>query len=357
MQRILLLVTDLEIGGTPTIVRELAIRLSRGGKAHVHVACLAPAGPVARQIRDAGVKVTALGSRAAYDVRILPRLSRLVREEKFDVILSFLIHANATAALLAPFHGEIRWMQSIQTTQPEPRWHWALQRLIHPAADAIVVPTESVAEVAQRWCAIPPGKIVVIPNAVDPVDFADAHPPACIFERRPVPIGFIGRLDPVKRIGDLLEAVQRLDELVHLHIFGEGAARPAIEMCISALRVEEDVTLHGAIRRPQEALQQVGILVLPSDAEGFGLVLIEAMAAGVNVVATDVAGIRDVVRDGQTGLLVAPRDPAALAEAIRRMVSDAFLRQRLAACGLAEVRARFTWEIVVRKYEGLLGVA
>jgi glycosyltransferase involved in cell wall biosynthesis len=96
------------------------------------------------------------------------------------------------------------------------------------------------------------------------------------------------------------------------------------------------------------------VLVLPSLAEGFGLVLIEAMAAGVPVVATDVPGIRDVVSDGVNGLLVPPKSPQALAGAIGRVLSDRALRQMLVGNGSRIVRERFTWQQVLPMYRSLL---
>src|SRR5690349_3370956 len=99
MRRILLLITDLEIGGTPTVVRELAVRLHAPPGVHVEVACLAKWGPVADQPREAGIEVTALGAKGAWDLRILPRFVRLVREHRIDTVFSFLMHANVVAAI------------------------------------------------------------------------------------------------------------------------------------------------------------------------------------------------------------------------------------------------------------------
>ena len=358
MPKILLLVTDLEIGGTPTVVRELAVRLRRvmpvGSSNHVHVACLASSGPVARQIQAAGVPVTPLNARGPRDVGVFARFNGLLSEHGFDTVLSFLIHANVVAAASSLFHPRVRYFQSIQTTQPWPRWHWRMQRLVHRAAERIVVPSESVAQAAVEWSSVPRPKITVIPNAVDLSEFANVDPPAG--DARPFPIGFIGRLDPVKRIPDLLEAVYRVGERVHLHLFGEGPERAEIQERIAALAISHLVTMHGSVSRPQEALEQVGLLVLPSEAEGFGLVLIEAMAAGVPVIGTDVLGIRDVVRDGENGLMVPAGDSGRLAAAIERIVRDSPLRARLVDGGTRDVRARFTWDAVIGQYRELLRV-
>jgi glycosyltransferase involved in cell wall biosynthesis len=98
----------------------------------------------------------------------------------------------------------------------------------------------------------------------------------------------------------------------------------------------------------------MGILVLPSLAEGFGLVLIEAMAAGVAVVATEVPGIRDVIQHNQTGLLVPPSDPPSLAAAIAQLVEDRPLRGRLIAAARTNVRQHLTWSAVLPQYLQLL---
>src|SRR6059058_476177 len=154
--------------------------------------------------------------------------------------------------------------------------------------------------------------MVVIPNGIEPNELRWLERPVGGDEFQ---LGFLGRLDPIKRVPDLVEALRDVQR-AHLHIFGEGPERAEIERTVIRLGLTQRVTLHGAVQRPQGALSKMSLLVLPSAAEGFGLVLIEAMAAGIPVVATDVPGIRDVVRDGITGVLAPPGQPQKLAEAI-----------------------------------------
>lgn len=378
---ILLLVTDLQIGGTPTVVRELAMRLNDPPAVRVDVACLAGHGPVADQLEAAGIRVFTLNARGAKDVSIFPALGKLIAAHQYDTVFSFLLHANAAAAIVSPFHRGVRFLQSIQTTQPHPRWHWFVQSIAHHAAERIVVPSPSVAEAARDWAHVPREKIVIIPNAIEmpsrdtgfqPVPTTHSHKPSLQpapsgieslqhglktrVTGEPFAIGFIGRLDPIKRIPDLLQAVTLLRNRVRLEIFGEGAERRHIEDLIRELKLTDRVTLHGVIADSNQALQKIDILVLPSAAEGFGLVLIEAMAAGVPVVATNVPGIRDVVRDGVTGLLVRPFAPAELSRAIDRLLNDISLRNRLLAQARDEVTRRFSWDIVLPQYRALLGL-
>jgi glycosyltransferase involved in cell wall biosynthesis len=359
VRRILLLITDLEIGGTPTVVRELAVRLQRAG-AHVEVVGLSGPGPLRDQLWERRVKCTALGARGVWDLRIAWRLSRLMRQERIDTVLSFLVHANALAAMMRVVHPRVRYLQSIQTTQPWPRWHWGVQRLVAAAAERVVVPSPSVAAVARRWAGVANAKLAVVPNAIEMEEFnggtggSPVRPNHGRAAHATPDIGFIGRLDPVKGIPDLLAAMALLPTEVRLQIYGEGSERRRIQSEVARLGLSDRVVLHGAIIRPQEALAAIDLLVLPSEAEGFGLVLIEAMAAGVPVVATDVPGIRDVVRNGQTGLLVPVRSPAALAAAIARMLHDSELRGHLVANARLDVQQRFTWQEVLPKYLSLL---
>jgi 2-deoxystreptamine N-acetyl-D-glucosaminyltransferase/2-deoxystreptamine glucosyltransferase len=207
---------------------------------------------------------------------------------------------------------------------------------------------------------VPRQKIVVIPNAVNVQTFRGTGVPpvknhgrdghATVFN-----VGFVGRLDPVKRVGDLIAAIASLPPTIHLAIYGDGAMRPQIEHAITLTPgLDGRVVLHGMIANPREAYEKIDVLVLPSVAEGFGLVLIEAMAAGVPVIGTNVDGIRDVIEHEQTGLLVPPRDPRALAAAITLLREDAALRERLVQTARTEVQRRFAWPAVLRSYRELL---
>jgi glycosyltransferase involved in cell wall biosynthesis len=355
-RRILLLITDLEIGGTPSVVRELAVRLHDPPGVVVDVACLSAWGPTADQIQERGIRVIPLNARGTSDIGVLFRLSASLYEGRYDTVFSFLIHANTVAAAMKLVHRDVRFIQSIQTTQPEPRWHWFMQRLVQGAAEKIVVPSKSAKEVAMLWADIPPEKIVVISNAIDP----DQFPRSVLAMRqpKPFPIGFIGRLDPIKQVPLLIQEFSLLSRKrdVILHIFGDGNDRHCVMTEIARFGLEKKVILDGVIAKPQAALERIGVLILPSAAEGFGLVLIEAMAAGVPVIANDAPGIRDVVREGETGLLINVADNNELSNAMQRLIDDQPLRLRLIKNGLAEARQRFSWQAILPAYRRLLNL-
>jgi glycosyltransferase involved in cell wall biosynthesis len=359
MRRLLLLNTDLEVGGTPAVVRELAVRLHDPARGvEVEVACLAPWGPVADEIWRAGIAVTPLDAGDVFDLpRVARRLVQRIARGRFDTVFSFLVHANSVAAIAARFCDGVRFVQSVQTAQSRPAWHWWMQAVAHHAAEAVVVPSPSVAQAAEERSGVPREKIVIIPNAVDVAAFADARARAArVDQRGAFDVVFIGRLDPVKRIPDLLRAIERLRDLpVRLSIYGEGEQRDELAALVGRLGLGERVTLRGTVPAPR-ALADADLLVLPSEAEGFGLVLIEAMAAGVPIVATAAPGIRDVVEPERTALMVPVGETAALAGAIARAAGDSALRRRLAGTAAAVVKERYVWDRVIPHYRRVLGV-
>jgi glycosyltransferase involved in cell wall biosynthesis len=176
-----------------------------------------------------------------------------------------------------------------------------------------------------------------------------------------VRIGFLGRLDPVKNIDFWVQAVWfagRDDRNVEGHIFGEGPERERIERAIAAFEVQDRVFLRGGVRDPREALRQMDVLFLSSGGEGFGLVLIEAMASGVPVIALRSGGVTDIIRDGENGLLIESQMFCyrRLGVLLDRLVDDAALRQALIENGLRTVRDQFSWDVVLPRYRELLGI-
>ena len=346
--RVLFLITDLQIGGSPRVVRDLAIRL-RSSEIETTVACLSSWGPVADELKSAGITVHALGATRTTQ---LPRVVRAFRKlaGDVDVVFSFLVHANAVAAMALRSLPNVRLIESIQTTQSRPRWHWPVQRWAAGRAERIVLPSPSVAAIAIDRARIPAGHMTVIPNAIDVDAFANLRLPELSARYR---VGFIGRLDPIKRVNDLIDAATRSPE-IDLHLFGDGKERDRLMAQARRLSIIDRVHFHGVVSSSRDALPLIDVLVLPSDAEGFGLVLIEAMAAGVPVIATNVPGIRDVVTHEKTGLLIAARSPMQIADAIERMRSDVNLRERLIATASEYVRNTYTWERVLPAYRKIL---
>jgi glycosyltransferase involved in cell wall biosynthesis len=185
----------------------------------------------------------------------------------------------------------------------------------------------------------------VVPLGIDLDRFTAARP--ALRKDGPI-VGNVARLAPQKDHATLLEAARILGD-VRFVVVGDGELREELEHRANGLPVE----ITGARDDVPELLASFDVFAFPSLFEGLCLAVIEAQAAGVPVVATPVGGIRETVVDGETGLLVPPRDPAALAAAIRRLLDDPDLARRLADEARRRVRKRYSEERMIELTLGL----
>lgn len=191
-----------------------------------------------------------------------------------------------------------------------------------------------------------PGQYEVIPLGFDlSRHLAVTGPSGALRMRLRLPassplIGTVARLVPIKDLGTLLRAICLLPD-VHLAVLGDGEQRGFLEELARELRVEGRVHFLGWWKDIPTAMSDLDAVVLTSLNEGTPVSLIEALACQRPVVATDVGGVRFVVNDGRTGLVVPPRDPATVATAVRRLLDAPVLAAELAANGRASVEGRF----------------
>jgi len=200
--------------------------------------------------------------------------------------------------------------------------------------------------------------VAVTPFGVDSAVFSPGERPA----DQALVIGTVKMLAPKYGIDTLLRAFALLEpELggrrVVLRIVGGGPQRAELEALALALGVQRRVTFVGAVPHANvpDELRRLDVFVAASrlDSESFGVAVVEASACGLPVVVTRVGGLPEVVRDGETGLIVEREDPTALAAALRRLLADAALRERLGRAGRAWVQAEYEWTACVQRMLGV----
>lgn len=218
------------------------------------------------------------------------------------------------------------------------------ERLAARATAKIICVSEHDYALALQWKVGKPEQLVVIHNGIDPKLFMEADGASFREELKlkgkPV-LTFVGRLAPPKDLFTLLEAVKNLQDGVLL-IVGDGELRPQVERHIREQGLEERVRLLGERRDVPAILAASDIFALSSRWEGLPYTIIEAMMAGLPVVATRVGGVPELVEDRITGFLVPTRDPKALAAAIQRLLDDPELRKRMGQAGREKVLKEFT---------------
>jgi glycosyltransferase involved in cell wall biosynthesis len=229
--------------------------------------------------------------------------------------------------------------------------------------DRVVCVSEGQAEKVRNWCGVPADRMSVIRNSARLGAFEKTDPAARErlrgFFRDEVShvVLAAGRLSPEKGFGVLVDAAAGIclaNPRAGVVIFGEGPLRGELERRISRLNLAGRVALPGFRTDLDSLIGGADVVVLPSFTEGLPNVALEASAAGVPVIATAVGGNPEVVAEGETGLLVAPGDPARLAAKVNDLLRDPAARARLGAAGRRRMRELFTFDAQAKAYLQLL---
>jgi glycosyltransferase involved in cell wall biosynthesis len=291
-------------------------------------------------------------------------LARLIRAERPDVVCSFLDPTNAVALAAARLAGSTAArVVGVQNPVSQELRHGLRHRVLrlavprlYAAADAVVALAPGVADDLARIAPGLRGRIRTIPNAgYDEGALRAAAEPlaAAGGVARPLLVA-CGRLTRQKDYATLLAAFARVRRELPatLWILGEGELRGEVEADVAARRLSECVWLPGFQRNPYPFMRAADLFVLSSRWEGFGNVVVEAMALGTPVVATDTHGPSTIIEDGVSGVLVPAEDERRLADALLRLLRDEPLRRALGAAGAERARA-FAPPVIAERYGAL----
>lgn len=337
---------------------QLVTRLDRN-RWQPSVICLAPRGMLADELEQAEVQVTCLGARHSRNVGMVGRLFRQLRESKPALLQTFLFHANIAGRIAGRLARVPKIVSGIRVAERRSRLPLWIDRMTQGMVDHNVCVSQAVADFSAQRGGLSAGKITVIPNGVDAQRFATAEP--ADLSEFDIPSGsqtvlFVGRLDPQKGPFLLLEAVKGLLPTyprLHVLLVGEGSLRIRLQEWIHDRNLHARVHLAGWRANVPQLLKAADCLVLPSRWEGMPNVVLEAMAAGLPVLATEVEGATELIQNHKTGLLVPPNSPGELAAGLSLLLGDS--EQALAMGRAAQVVSQkdFTWEQVVKNFEAV----
>ena len=293
--------------------------------------------------------------------RLAWRLAQLLRRHPVD-----LLHTQNTGCeespiaarlagipvVLGTFHVDSTYDLHRERSGPAYRF---LEQLSNRCLTQAIAVSHATGRDWRRRTHIPAGRVLTIYNGIDPARFARRQSPAAARAELGLPasgpvVAGVGRLDEVKSFDTLLHAATQLrsahSELT-LVIAGTGPLRAELGRLADKLGVRTHFT--GFLSDVQPVLDAAEVFALPSLAEALPYSFLEAMAAGLPCVGTAVGGVPEVIADGVTGFVVPPRDPAALASALGRLLRDARLRAGLGADGIRRVQALFSEKIMVAR--------
>jgi len=364
MQRInvLYLITELNIGGAEKVVAKIAAHLQKD-RYNALVSCLYDPGLVADEILKSGIQVVNLGARDKWDVGAAGRLFRLLKRENIQILHSHLFHANLLGRIAGKMAGVPIIISTRHNVELGGKGRELLNRWTIGCSDVTIAVSEQVRDAEMRWMGLSPRRLVTIYNGIDIERFKNLDPKEAnafrhelhIDQDAPL-IGVIARFHRQKGHSILLDTSPSiLDRFPSAKILlvGEGGTRVAIEEKVQKLGLSDFILPTGIRQDIPHVLSALDLFVLPSLWEGMPIVLLEAMAAGLPVVATRVGGVPELVEDGATGLLVPAHDPEALAKAIIALLQDRERAEAMGQAGRERVERYFSVERMVQQTEAL----
>jgi glycosyltransferase involved in cell wall biosynthesis len=364
--RILRLITWLPSGGIERKIIAVLPRLNRD-LFEPHLCCLRRRGPLAEELEAAGVPVHLVRFSSRWDPYALWRLNRFVRRIGADLVHSHMYRSNVPATAmkwLNPSLMVVGQYHNIDTW--ESRAQLAMDRWLARRRDINIAVSHAVERNVVERLGIPDYLVRTIHNCVDLDEF---HPIAAV-ERHAIReslglpayakmVVMVARLVPQKNQKLVLHSVAEIaasEPRVHFVFVGDGPDRQYLEELEMELMVGGNVTFLGSRTDVPQLLAAADIAILPSIREGFSNAILEAMASGLPVVASNVGGNREVIDSGISGYLVdAPDGQVNQAQFIRyvkRLVTDDSLRARMSAAALHQVR-QFSLDVMVREVEQL----
>jgi len=360
--KILFLITSLAYGGAETQLVNLATRL-KGRGWDVRVVSMLPPQAFIDELQQAGIPLATLNMRRGVaDPRAVFRLLKILREWKPDIVHSHMIHANLLARITRIFYKVPVLVSTAHSISEGRRWREIAYKLTDSLADITTNVSRAAVERYIRVGAAPEGKIIFMPNGVDTLRF---RPDQTLRRTLRDDLGVngkfvwlaVGRFEAAKDYPNMLQAFKTVVETIQntmLLFAGQGTLLEDIKKLAIDLGLTKNVRFLGMRRDVPELMNAADAFVLSSQWEGFGLVIAEAMACQLPVVATDSGGPREILNGGKLGFLVPTKDPKALATAMIKMMNLPELeRKAMGRAGRAYIEANYSLERVVDQWENL----
>ena len=357
--RLVQAVHDLGMGGSEVLAWSIARSLNKSARYSCSIYAVDHGGLLAKALSAESIPFKIFSRTRRMDFRLIGQLASHLRADKVQ-----LVHTHHLCQLLyAGIAGRLAGARVIHTEHDchsiSRRRSQRLFRFLSVVADFVTGVSEEVTAFLRERIRIPTGKLKTIPNGVDLVRFQSAHPAnRSLFgwNEEDVIIGCVARLALVKGHRVLLEAFRRVRSRVphvRLLLIGDGNERGGLLSMVEELDLSTSVLFLGMRDDIPELLGTCDLVASASIKEGLPISILEAMAAGKPVVATQVGGVAEVVKDNQTGLLVPAGNAELLAHALEVLALDPSRRRRLGAQAYEFVRDHHDFGRTVENYESL----
>lgn len=341
-RRLLIIIDELELGGTQSQIVELVRHIDHS-RFDTSVAYFRNDSSCVEALQRAGAEVHRIDKRGKLDPVFFWRLCRFIRNGDFDLVHAFSFSAEFWSWLANGIAGHARFISSARSTYD---WYtpmqWTVKRWVTQGSAAVIANSKAGAECAAMNMGLRCNRVHVVHNGIhlspELADIASRRPERAADTHR---VLFLGRLVEHKNVPCLLRGFARVAaerKNVVLDIVGDGPARAALEREAAACGLAQRAVFHGEQDAVLPFLAQADMLVCTSYREGLSNAIMEAMCAGLPVIASNVGGNSELVRHGETGLLFPSDDDESLAAAMIELLDSPETRQAMGREGHTHMR-------------------
>ncbi|MDD5031628.1 MAG: glycosyltransferase [Patescibacteria group bacterium] len=350
--KIIHIIPTLDLGGAEKLLVDIVKNLDKE-KFESKVVCLKRFGFWGMELKREGIPLILAGGDKKLGLFVFLKLVKILKKEKPDIIHTHLFGADIFGRLA----GRLAGVKVIVSTEHNLNYQESfLKKILKKStaglATSVIAVSRAVKDYAVKFEGADRNKTEIIYNGVEAKRFLnknrDYHN-----EKKEIVVGSVGRLTKQKGFDGLITALAKTDKKVKCFIAGDGAERKRLEKLIKKLNLSGRVELAGWQKDVSEFLNSLDIFVLPSRWEGFGIAILEAGLAGLPVIASGVDGIKEIIEDGQDGLLFGKEDVSGLAEKINYLIERPRERERLGLNLQDKVKEKFAIEKIVKEYEDL----
>lgn len=354
-------ITDLDVGGAE---KQLSIILPYLQESFEnHVICAIGKGPIAQTLEQKHIPVHYLDLSSRNDPRVLFQLYRALKKLLPDVLITYLIYADITGRIIGRLTGVNKIICSQRSSLLERDYLRTLDKTTSNLVDVYTVQTRAHKHMLSKRLRVPMQKFFVIPNAAEIINRKKkiGRRKQLGFNDDDIIVTYVGHMKKGKGHNDLLLAASQISNLqfpisksFHLLLVGDGVLRKQLEKEADTLGIKDNVYFPGKRDDVPELLAMSDIFVLPSHGEGMSNALLEAMAAGLPCVVSDIEVNKEIITDGGNGLLFKTKDVNDLSSQLQKLIMNADLRRQLGENTQEYARVNHNPQKIANQWSALL---
>lgn len=353
--KILHFITGLQVGGAEKMLLRTLPKLE--GE---HIVCsIIPRAPIGELLEQSGIKVEYLNIESFLHIGRLLQFIRLIKKEKPDILVTYLLHADIIGRIIGKITRIPIIVCSLRCAHQDKKLLIWIDRITSSLVNHYIALSEAVAQWATKILKVNPKHISVITNGIDIDEIEITHTTINSINKEYIGtiISYIGRLDPQKGITYLLEGILLLRKSYRkpftVLLIGDGPLKKEVQQIVSTNNLDKIVKILGFQKNIPLYLAKTDIVISPTLFEGMSNSLLEAMAAGKPIITTDIPENRPLIQTGINGILVAPRDAKALADAMKKILDDPAEAARLGQAARSTIIEDFNIATSIEKLDQL----